>query len=663
MDGAPDEAGARTDDALGVDLQLPRFLLRRADGVFVDLTQFGGSADFCRLVDRLFLGGACFRELDYPAFLRLAFDFEPGVVVDAVRAAQDRGEPPLIRFAAALHHILPARIGLYRSVKVVRGEAHYLFEPVSLDFEIEEPVYEDGEDGEPVLVRTEKRTVAQKARLDVDEFVAQMWLKGVRFGVDFDAVAKAIAEGYVGRLVVARSVAPTAGKDAGVKELTDGLRRDDAPRVLPDGRADLTQFRNRFPQIKAGTRLLAKIPLALGTLGHEVNGRQVAPPVPKDFDLAALAGPGTKVERDGHGEAIVATMDGFLSIDNDTNQVSVMEKIVNREGVSLRTTGDLSLMGDHYEEHGEIQERRTVEGRSITALADVFGKLVSVGGTITIKQNLSGGAAINRDGPVVVEGLVNNAYIQAPLGEVTVRRAENSVIVGRRVVVQEQAVGCDILADEVVLARADGCAVAGKTVDIALARPRGRTETLVSMLLPDLEGYDRELATLRGQLDALVGAGEAAQVQVAALRGQPEVAKYLLIAGKIRKQELVLTAEQKPAFQKLADQVAPVLKALARLGEEARARAAEREALAVRADEIAAARDAATAAVSCRVAQVGGELIVRRMKLDAEAPPLASLPPAEVKARLRASSQGNSLLFSGSSGSFAWQWEPPKAAD
>jgi hypothetical protein len=59
----------------------------------------------------------------------------------------------------------------------------------------------------------------------------------------------------------------------------------------------------------------------------------------------------------------------------------VTDKIVSHEGVSVRTTGDLLLTGEEYEQHGEIQEKRIVQCRSITAYADVFGNIISSGGS------------------------------------------------------------------------------------------------------------------------------------------------------------------------------------------------------------------------------------------------------------------------------------------
>jgi hypothetical protein len=227
------------------------------------------------------------------------------------------------------------------------------------------------------------------------------------------------------------------------------------------------------------------------------------------------------------------------------------------------------------------------------------------------------------------------------------------------VVIGEQATSCDILADELEMAVADGCALGAKSVVIKLARPRGQTETLVSLLLPDLAAQAHAIAEANEALVAIDADDAKAAHNAEALRGVPEVAKYLLLMGKIRRQELTLTAEQKPAFQKLGERVAPHLRALGALAEQARARQAERAALNERLAALQAAREAARAAVNCRIDTAGGEIIVRTMKLDPEAPPLAGLPPAELRARLRATAQAGSLLFSGAGGSFEWHWAPP----
>src|SRR5690606_23674360 len=96
--------------------------------------------------------------------------------------------------------------------------------------------------------------------LDADEFVADMWVKGIRFGAEVDAIRRHIEAGAAGRYVVARRMEPRNGDDARVEEITSDLHRSDAPRELANGKLDLMSFQNRFPQVAAGTRLLRKVP-------------------------------------------------------------------------------------------------------------------------------------------------------------------------------------------------------------------------------------------------------------------------------------------------------------------------------------------------------------------------------------------------------------------
>ena len=630
------------------DEPLPGFIVRDEDGLWVDLSQLGGAAEFRAWVDQAFIRGICFRELDYAAFVRLAFDCEAGCVDDEVQACAAAGQPPRVRFAAGMTHILPVRIPLYRGLKISGARAEYLFEPVSIDCTVPRTAAGGSADG------TEFEMVTQKTRLDFDEFVAQAWLKGLRCGIDESVVRGAIDSERTGRVVISHAAPPRAGRDACVEELSAGMHRDNAPGLLPDGRVDLARFRNRFPQIRAGEKLLRKRPPVPGEPGRELDGRVVAPALPKDIDFAALAGAGTRVESGPDGEFMVATIDGFLDIDEASSKISVTDKIVNRAGVSLRTTGDLVLMGDDYEEHGEIQEGRVVEGLNVTTFADVFGKLVSRGGAVVLKKNLSCGAIVNPGGQVAVYGRVSGATILAPDGEVTLQHAENSLIVGRRVVVRERAVGCEILADELEIALAEASVLAGRRIAVAQVRPHGPAETVVSVLLPPDDTRGELITAARAQLAQLQAADEQAKQIMGTLRERPGVANYLTVAARVRRQEIALSAEQQAAFQKLHDSVTPALKAMAQLSEQGNARAAHREKLLAGIAAVEAARQAAAESIHCRIGDIAGDLIVRARYLAADAKAPQSLAPGELRAFLRSTPGGLGPLFAGSSGSFEW---------
>ncbi|UUZ53583.1 FapA family protein [Massilia sp. H-1] len=169
----------------------------------------------------------------------------------------------LVRFASDIRPFDGQRRTLYKSVKVVDGQAEYYFEPVVLT----DP---DDPDGPGIT-----------AHLTLDEFIADVWNKGVRFGIDTESVQRAIQFGKTERVIVASRLAPLPGVDAHIIEVSSDLHRSDAPRQLANGKLDLMAFQNRFPQIKAGERLLKKIPRKDGETGFRIVGRARAAAYPQ----------------------------------------------------------------------------------------------------------------------------------------------------------------------------------------------------------------------------------------------------------------------------------------------------------------------------------------------------------------------------------------------
>jgi len=531
-----------------VSAGLPDFIRAREDGVWADLSRLNSGATFAEAVDRLFTMGTYFTGLDYPVFLKLLYACEPAILQEEIAGLSDAGKTPMWRFAQGLARMDEQRIRLYRGLRTGGGEASYLFEPLS-----EEITVEDEGGGTHVE--------HCPLQLNLDEFVCQLWVKGVRCGIDVAAVAQAIGGGRPGQIVVARSIAPVPGTDAEAQEVHQGLHRDNRPRLLDDGRVDLSAFGNRFPQLKRGACLMRKQPLVLGQPGRDLSGRPLPPPLPRDFDLGTLVGPGTALERRPDGDVIVAAQDGFLNIDADTNQLSVTEKIIHKEGVSLRTTGDLALTGEHYEEHGEILEKRVVEGRNITVLADVHGRLVSSGGEIHVGARLVGGSAFNAAGGVTVDGLVSGAQIQAPAGDIRLARVEGSVLLGRRVKAAH-AVNCVIVADEVELELAEACSIEARRMVVGRTGVHARQPCVLLLRVPDLAPFEANQVAHGQQRDVLKQRAAELEAAVAAQLAEPEFAHFLKIFGQIRRHELEVPKEREAAWRQVTQRWQPVLQRL-----------------------------------------------------------------------------------------------------
>lgn len=612
---------------------LPPGLLRRRDGVYFDPAF--ATAAWLSAVNSVFLGGACFAGLDYAGFIKGLYNVGP-----EPRPAP--GSEGLVRFAEGLRPFAAPRRELYKALKVNHGEAEYYFEAVF----IEAHELPDG-----------SRLPAQAARLEFDEFVADLWSKGVRFGIDAGVVRAIIASGKVGRIVVARRLEPMAGRDAQIVEVSQDMHRSDAPKVMANGRLDLLSFQNRFPQIKKNQRLLKKIPSANGLPGYELSGAMLPPAPPADIDLQLLAGAGTLIERQRDGEYLVAAQDGYLNIEGKTSRVSISEKIVSRDGVSGRTTGNLQLRGA-YEEFGEVQERRVVDGSDITIHGDVFGNIHSRGGMIHLLGNLVGGSAHNADGDIRVDGVASGAVVQTRVGAVTMARAENCVISGTRVVVAE-ASNCEIFADEVEVGAAEGCAIAGRHIQVGSAAPRRQSEMLLFPLVPDVAHFDRRIDALHDRSDAFSHGAARRQRDIDGIAGMPDLSAYLALAKQVRKHEVVLDAEQLQHFQKMAVAAGPALKAIGKLSLNVKELQAQQQQMLEQAGEVAAQKRAAAARVACTVARIDGDVEVRALVVDPDSPAPWDRTPKDIKAALRSTATvATAAAWAGAEGSLDWHFDP-----
>ena len=611
-----------------VTLGIDHCIVKRADGVYADPTVLGTT--FGAAIDSVFSQNSYFVGLDYPVLLRLIYNVGP----DLPRATAGS---VMVRIASDIALFDPLRRQLYKAVKMGDGKAEYYFEPVVLT-DVLDP---DGP-GAPAF-------------LNLDEFIADVWGKGIRFGINVAAVRRAIAAGKAERVNVACRLDPVPGIDAHIIEVSTDLHRSDAPRQLANGKLDLMAFQNRFPQIKQGVRLLQKVPRQHGKTGFELSGLPIEPPIPKDVELGSMAGSGTAIDHGADGEFLIALQAGFLNVDSKNGRLSVDDKIVSRDGVSSRTTGNLQLTGD-YEEFGEVQEKRMIEGESVTIHADVFGNIVSRGGAIVLHQNVVGGSAHNERGDIRVLGVASGSVLQTRLGDVVLNRAESCVISGTRVTI-EHAANCDIMADEVVIAHAEGCAIAARRVTIERAGPRKQSEMQIFALEPDSARLDEAIAALTLKVEGFAAVLARRRADLEHQTGQGEVRKYVLLASKIRKNELTLTAEQLPQFQKMAATVGPALKAIAKLSLDVKAAETEHGAATALVAQLVQQRSDCAGQSEVRVAMLDGDTLLRSMKFNPDGSILYDLPAKEIKSRLRvnASTDAGEVILAAASGPIAWR--------
>jgi hypothetical protein len=624
---------------------LPAFVRSRADGIYVDPGAIAAEHQFGTFVERLFAAGSRFAGLDYPLFQRLAHDWAP---------APDAAEQ---RLADAIVPFEPARRGLYKAVRTTAGgeQAEYFFEPAQIEVVERTPILgPPGEDGVAPVTGWQDRREARPTGLDPDELVAHLWTLGVRYGIDYEGVRRIIRDKQFGRFEVARMLAPEEGRDAGIEEVFAGLHRDNAPKRLADGRLDLHQFGNRFPQIGKGVAIFRKIPRRFGRPGRTVAGKAVEPAgKPKDLDLQTLAGPGTLVERRPDGDYIVAAMDGFLSLDGSSNLVSVTEKVVHTEGISLRTTGDLSLAGDEFETHGDVQERRVVEGRHMTFHGDVYGTLLSRGGDIRIDGNMVKARAASPGGSITVQGRASQAELRAVDGRIELAVAEGCTLIAGRVRVG-QAYNCEIIAEQVEAELLEGCAVAALTLDIGRSRNRRDAESAISVLMPQFAEFRAQAKRLADELARLEQSRAALSAQTGELRGQPELAKFIALDMKLKKGEIKLTAAQSEQVHQAARRFLPTIGRIRQLSAELERTRQEVDHKQAELAELTRRHAEAAAAIGCRIGEVAGDTVVRTLPLLPLEANLSDGQIAFIRPRLRSADGTQQRLFAAAEGAFEW---------
>jgi hypothetical protein len=185
---------------------------------------------------------------------------------------------------------------------------------------------------------------------------------------------------------------------------------------------------------------------------------------------------------------------------------------------------------------------------------------------------------------------------------------------------------------------------------------------LLYPLVPELTQFDKKIAELAPRVAHFEREARQYKAEIDAITDQAEVRSYLNLATRVRKREVVLTPEQEPLFQKMAAAVGPSLKAVAKISLSMKASQVQQgqvqeQVAAVEQQKLAMMRNS-----RCQVKVVDGDVLVRSMSFSLDDGPVYDRTPKEIKAKVRATAAGMTVLFSGSSGSIDWAAAPPEAA-
>ena len=176
---------------------------------------------------------------------------------------------------------------------------------------------------------------------------------------------------------------------------------------------------------------------------------------------------------------------------------------------------------------------------------------------------------------------------------------------------------------------AEGCAVAGRNVEIESAGPRRRTEMIIHVLVRDVKRFDEEIAELDLRLADFARTILTAEQEAARISALPDVRRYLALAVKLRTQELTLTPEQGQFLRKIAGAVATEIQSIEQLKKEIQAVQTQQTLLRDRLARVIEQKVAAAGVARCGLHMVSGETTVRTMPFSADGASLSLIHISE----------------------------------
>lgn len=218
--------------------------------------------------------------------------------------------------------------------------------------------------------------------ITLDEFLGDMHYEGINYGVLEDKIPHEFSLGYLHIFPVARGKLPQAGEDGKVTELF--RRRKHMRLEVQDGsQVDFGQDVQIQP-IRKGTAICLIRPPKPGTDGMDVTGLKL--PCPQS--VSAPVPQGKNVVLDRGGQALTASVDGILYIENDRFCIHE-QKII--DGDLAQFQGTLQISGNLYV-GGNVDGGVDVKASGDIVINGKIGeaRVTSMGGTIHVRQGICG---------------------------------------------------------------------------------------------------------------------------------------------------------------------------------------------------------------------------------------------------------------------------------
>ncbi len=267
---------------------------------------------------------------------------------------------------------------------------------------------------------------------------------GIVFGIDKNAIAKALESDTCSNILIATGVKPTKGKDSKFEPLVKE-QISSAPKIDASGKANYHDI-NEFVIVEPGDMLMRRTLPGNGKPGTDIFGK-VIPPIQGEVLPFAGDTVGSKVS-DEDKNLLLASAKGHPVI--KPRGVSVENVLVlNNVGLS---TGNVDFDGSICVNE-DVADGVKIEASGDVTVKGVVGKATIVaGGNIVILQGLLGGSKNLQDPSEEPYG----AYLKSK-GSVSAHFVTRSKIrAAKKIVIAEYSSHSDLYADEQILVGQNG---------------------------------------------------------------------------------------------------------------------------------------------------------------------------------------------------------------
>ena len=218
--------------------------------------------------------------------------------------------------------------------------------------------------------------------ITLEEFLEDMHYEGIQYGILQESIPQEFARGYFRIFPVAKGRPPQAGEDGKVTEL---FQRHGIFHLETQDEAQLDFKQSvQLQPVRKGAVICLICPPKPGADGMDVAGQALPSPQIGRIDIPQ--GVNTAISRDG--QALIASVDGILYIDNDRFCIHE-QKII--DGDLTQCQGTLQISGSLYV-GGNVDGGTDIEASGDIVINGRIGqaRVRSLGGTIRVQQGIHG---------------------------------------------------------------------------------------------------------------------------------------------------------------------------------------------------------------------------------------------------------------------------------